>query len=196
MRTRVVALAAATATALSGCSMLSSDSDSSGSSGSSESSQSEGSGEGSEVNADTQENGAIEAGFDPANPPEPIAKSTMVTNQGDVETTTIELLELRRDENVMLATFRLTGEGRGTETLSASELLGLNGFEPVFIDMKNMEKYKAVDDLTSAIHAAQAPLGEPVYMFTAFPLPREGVETMDLRAAPSAPAIKDVPMPK
>lgn len=195
MRTRVVALAAATAAALSGCSMLDQASDSSDSS-----SQSTGSGDGAESSGpegDPEENGAKAANIDTENPPEAIASVTLDRlNHDTVEETKVELVELRKDTNVMLATFRLTGEGRGTESTSAFDLLGNNSFRPVFVDMENMEKYRNVTDLTSSDIGVEAPLGQPVYMFTAFPLPREGVETMDLQIVSARAEIVDVPMPK
>lgn len=196
MRTRVVALAAATATALSGCSMLSPGGDSSESQ-----SQSSGSGEESEssgtVNADTEKSGAKAANIDTDNPPKAIASVTLDRlNHDTVEETKVELVELRKDTNVMLATFRLTGEGRGTEPTSAFALLGNNSFRPVFVDMENMEKYRNVNDLTSSDIGVEAPLGQPLYMFTAFPLPRAGVETMDLQIVSARAEIVDVPMPK
>ncbi|WEV77335.1 hypothetical protein O9K63_12135 [Janibacter cremeus] len=195
MRTRVVALAAATAAALSGCSMLDQASDSSDSN-----SQSTGSGDGAESSGpegDPEENGAKAANIDTENPPEAIASVTLDRlNHDTVEETKVELVELRKDTNVMLATFRLTGEGRGTESTSAFDLLGNNSFRPVFVDMENMEKYRNVTDLTSSDIGVEAPLGQPVYMFTAFPLPREGVETMDLQIVSARAEIVDVPMPK
>ncbi|WP_338749309.1 hypothetical protein [Janibacter alittae] len=193
MRTRVVALAAATATVLSGCSMLEQDESASDSS---QSQSAEGS-ESSSDNADAEENGAKAANIDLDNPPEAIAEVTLDRlNHDTVEETTVELVELRRDDNVMLATFRLTGEGRGTQLTSAYDLLGDTGFDPVFVDMDNMEKYRNVDDLTSDSVLTKAPLGDPLYMFTAFPLPREGVEAMDLQILSARPEIVDVPMPQ
>lgn len=188
--TRAVALAAATALALGGCSMLGGDEDSGGSSETSSSASS------SSGTVSGGENGAKEAGIDLENPPKPIAQATIKHVGEDVDSTKIELLELSREDNVMLATFRLTGDGRGNETKSAYDLLGSNSFEPVFIDMKNLEKYESVEDLTSDELRAQAPLGEPVYVFTAFPLPRDGVSSMDLRVTSDAPVIQDIPMPK
>jgi len=187
MKTHVTTLAVAVTVALSGCSMLGGD-DEAGSS----SSESSG-----VVNGDTSKNGAKEAGIDLKNPPKAIGETTLrAIDSENVDTTTVELLELRRDDNVMLATFRLTGDGRGTEMASAYDLLGESSFEPVFVDMKNMEKYRNVDDLTSDSVYTEAPLGEPVYMFTAFPLPREGVDTMDLQVQSARPEIVDVPMPR
>ena len=146
---------------------------------------------------DTDANGAKDAAIDPDDPPEAIAETSLKNlNAGDVDSTTVELVELRRDDNVMLATFRLTGKGRGTENQSAYDLLGENSFDPVFVDMENMEKYTKVDDLTSDAVFTEAPLGQPVYMFTAFPLPREGVDTMDLQVLSARPEIVDVPMPE
>lgn len=143
------------------------------------------------------EDGAKQAGIDLENPPAPIAETTVKISAGqDVEATKVELLELKRHENVMLATFRLTGEGRGSETKSAFSLMGNTGFRPVFIDMKNLEKYRHVDDLATDVTAARAPLGDPVYVFTAFPLPREGVTAMDLQVSGGSPVIPDVPMPQ
>lgn len=186
MRTRAIALAAAAATALSGCSMLGGD-DEDKESGSPESS--------GVVNGDANENGAKEAGLDTSKPPKPIAEATLRRNSDVIESTKIELLELRRDDNVMLATYRLTGEGRGTEPQDAGDLLGTHTFEPVFIDMKNMEKYRNIDDMTSSLDAS-APLGDPVYVFTAHPLPRKGVTSMDLQVTSVLASIEDVPVPK
>ncbi|KRE39108.1 hypothetical protein ASG73_01785 [Janibacter sp. Soil728] len=191
MRTRVVALGAATALALTGCSMLGAD-DSDGDAGA-DASSSQTSGV---VNGDASTNGAKAAGIDLKNPPKPIAEQTITVDQDSVDETKVELLELRRDDNVMLATFRLTGTGRGTEDKTAFKLLGWSSFAPVLIDMKNLEKYKHVEDLTSDDISASAPLGQPVYMFTAFPLPRDGVTEMDLRVTSESPAIEDIPMPK
>lgn len=187
MHTRAIALGAAAVLALSGCSMLGGDDEGAGSS----SSQTSG-----VVTGNPDENGAKTAGIDLDNPPAAIAEATVQINNDSVDTTKIELLELRRDDNVMLATFRLTGEGRGTENKSAFKLLGWSSFEPVLIDMKNLEKYRHVDDLTSDATEASAPLGQPVYVFTAFPLPRDGVTAMDLRVTSESPAIEDVPMPQ
>lgn len=144
----------------------------------------------------SSENGAAQAGFDAENPPEPIGQLTLTSVDDVIESTTIDLLQLRRDDNVMLATFRLTGEGRGAEKTSAFALLGDQGFRPVFIDLENMEKYNSITDLTSNYTATTAPLGEPVYLFTAFPLPREGVTEMDLQVVSTAQVIEDVPMPE
>lgn len=198
MRTRVVALAAATATALSGCSMLSSDGDSSGSSGSSESSQSgQGSGgdsEGESGEATTQT--ALASGIDPEDPPKPIAEGTYTPNGDEVESTKIELVKLQPKDNVMLAVFRFTGDGRGNADASVYDLMGGRSFEPVLIDLENLEKYTIVEDLSSNSVYTEAPLGEPFYFFTAFPLPRDGVESMDLRLAEQMGAVEDVPMPQ
>ncbi|QBF47564.1 hypothetical protein [Janibacter limosus] len=189
IRTRAIALGAATAVALSGCSMLGGGDDR-GSAGSSSSSQTSG------VVTGDDANGAKAAGIDLKNPPKAIAEQTITVDQDSVDETKVELLELRRDDNVMLATFRLTGTGRGTEDKSAFKLLGWTSFAPVLIDMKNLEKYKHVEDLTSDDVTAEAPLGQPVYMFTAFPLPKDGVTEMDLRVTSESPAIEDIPMPK
>lgn len=186
MRTRAIALGAAAVLALSGCSLLGGDDE-----GADATSQTSG-----VVTGNPDENGAKVAGIDLKNPPAAIAEATVQINNDSVDTTKIELLELRRDDNVMLATFRLTGEGRGTENKSAFKLLGWSSFEPVLIDMKNLEKYRHVDDLTSDATEASAPLGQPVYVFTAFPLAREGVTAMDLRVTSESPAIEDVPMPQ
>lgn len=186
MRTRSIALAAAAATALSGCSMLGGDDDEE------KSSSSESSGV---VNGDANENGAKSAEIDLSDPPKPLAESTMSRNGDDIESTKIELLELRRKDNVMLATYRITGEGRGNEPQSASDLLGTYSFEPVFIDMEKMEKYRNIGDMTSSLNVS-APLGEPVFVFTAHPLPRKGVTSMDLQMTSGLASIEDVPMPK
>ena len=186
MRTRVFALGAAAALALSGCSLVGGDDDA----GSSSSTSS------GVVNGDASTNGAKAAGIALDNPPKPMAELRLQINGDDVETTKVELLELRRKDNVMLATFRLTGDGRGTEPTSAFYLLGAGNFEPTFIDMKRLEKYEHVSELTSSVTEATAPLGEPVYVFTAFPLPREGVTEMDLHVTSAAPAIEAVPMPQ
>ena len=106
MRTRVFALGAAAALALSGCSLVGGDDDA----GSSSSTSS------GVVNGDASTNGAKAAGIDLDNPPKPMAELRLQINGDDVETTKVELLELRRKDNVMLATFRLTGDGRGTAT--------------------------------------------------------------------------------
>lgn len=95
----------------------------------------------------------------------------------------------------MLAVFRFTGEGRGNETTSVFNLLGGNIFRPELIDLEKLEKYSVVEDLHSDI-STRAPLGEPIYYFTAFPLPRDGVESMDLRLTEQMGAIEDVPMPQ
>lgn len=180
----MVALVVATATAVGGCSVLDSEDDSSSSTSS------------GVVTGDANENGAKQAGIDLENPPKAIADGTIKDVGDDIDSTKIELLELRRDEHVMLATFRLTGDGRGNEKTSAFKLLGQSSFRPVFLDMKNLEKYRHVDDLTSDEVDATVPLGEPVYLFTAFPLPRDGVKTMDLRVTSDSPVIEDIPMPK
>ncbi|NYF98266.1 hypothetical protein [Janibacter cremeus] len=191
MRTRAVALAAATATALSGCSMLSSDGDSSGSSESSESGQAS---EGESGEATTQT--ALAAGIDPEDPPKAIAEGTFKSSSDDVSSTKIELLKLQPKDNVMLAVFRFTGDGRGNAETSVYDLMGKRSFDPVLIDLKNLEKYTTVDDLSPSPVYTKAPLGDPMYYFTAFPLPRDGVEAMDLRMAEQMGAIEDVPMPQ
>ena len=188
MRTRVIAVAAAAATALSGCSMLSTDGDDSGSSSSDESSVVEG----GEESAKT----ALAAGVDPEDPPEPVATGTFSPSSDDVDTTTIELVKLQPKDNVMLATFRLTGEGRGNASTSVYDLLGGQRFSPVFVDLDNLEKYKNIEDLSTDNFSTKAPLGEPVYVFTAFPLPRSGVEQMDLQLTQQSGSIEGIPMPK
>lgn len=147
------------------------------------------------VNGDANENGAKSAEIDFSDPPKPMAEATLRVNDDDIESTKIELLELRRKDNVMVATYRLTGEGRGTETQSATDLLGTYSFEPTFVDMDKMEKYRSIGDMTSSLNAS-APLGEPVFVFTAHPLPRKGVDSMDLQMTSVLAPIDDVPMPK
>ncbi len=143
------------------------------------------------------DDGAKQAGIDLANPPAPIAETTVELHSNqDIDSTKVELLELKRHENVMLATFRLTGSGRGNKNTSAFSLLGNSGFRPVFIDMKKLEKYRHVDDLTSSNTDTTAPLGEPVFMFTAFLLRRDGVTEMDLQVTGGSPVIPGVPMPQ
>lgn len=202
VRTTFIALGAAATLALGGCSMLGG-----GDEGSDAASSSSGQSSGTSATTGTTDagttdagagdsNGAKQAGIDLDNPPAPIAETRIKDVGDDIDETTIELLELRRDDNVMLATFRLTGDGRGREPKTTLKLLGLQSFRPVLLDMKNLEKYEHVEDLTSDETAAAAPLGEPVYVFTAFPLPREGVTAMDLQVTPGSPAIEDVPMPQ
>ncbi|MFX4286331.1 hypothetical protein ACQBJO_17010 [Janibacter sp. G349] len=190
MRTRVFALGAAAALALSGCSLVGGDDTGSDASSSSSSTSS------GVVNGDASTNGAKEAGIDLDNPPKPMAEATIKINQNSIDETKMELLELRRSDNVMLATFRLTGTGRGTEVQSAFRLLGMTSFDPTFIDMKRLEKYQHVGQLTSNMVQAKAPLGEPVYVFTAFPLPKDGVSELDLRMTSDSPSIEAIPMPK
>ncbi len=203
MRTRAVALAAAAATTLSGCSMLTGaqESDSTGAS------QSAGSSESSGGSASDQSSGdeggdattttALAAGIDPENPPKPIAKGVFrPTDSKTVESTTIELIKLQPKDNVMLAVFRFTGEGRGTESTSIRRLMGDHEFKPVLIDLKNLEKYSTIKDLSTVDWMTKAPLGESMYYFTAFPLPRDGVETMDLRLSDQMGAIEGVRMPQ
>ena len=187
MRTRVIAVAAAAATALSGCSMLSTEGDDSGSSSSDGSSVVEG----GEESAKT----ALAAGVDPEDPPEPIATGTFSPSSDSIETVTIDLLKLEAKDNLMLATFRFTGEGRGNASTSIRNMIG-GGFYPVFIDLENLEKYKSVDDLKTDEWSTAAPLGEPVYLFTAFPLPRDGVTEMDLQLTEQSGSIEGVPMPQ
>lgn len=186
VRTRAIALSAAGAVALSGCSMMGGDDEANSSSSSSS----------GVVDGDANENGAKTAGIDLDNPPKPVAEATIKNVSDSIDSTKIELLELRAEDNVMLATFRLTGDGRGNEKQSAFDLLGSSSFDPVFIDMKKLEKYTSIDDLTSDTVEAAAPLGEPVYLFTAFPLPKDGVSSMDLRVTSESPSIEDIPMPK
>lgn len=194
VRISAIALSAAAAVALTGCSLGGTDQASGSDSGDAAHSAQHAAAQSDGV--DAEESGAKDAGIDPDDPPEAIASTTLHVNEGDVDSTKVELVELRRDENVMLATFRLTGQGRGTEDTTAFDLLGDHSFDPVFVDMKNMEKYTKVDDLTSNDIAVEAPLGKPVYLFTAFPLPRQGVDTMDLQVLSARPEIVDVPMPK
>jgi len=191
IRISAIALSAAAAVALTGCSLGGTDQASG--SDSAQSAQNAATGGDGE---DAEASGAKDAGIDPEDPPEAIASTTLHVENDDVDSTKVELVELRRDENVMVATFRLTGQGRGTEETSAFELLGEHTFAPTFVDFTNMEKYTNVTDLTSNDITAEAPLGKPVYVFTAFPLPRQGVDTMDLQLISERPEIVDVPMPE
>lgn len=186
-RIRLIAVASSAVFVLGGCSILGGDDSDSSSSSSS-------SGDASSVTGD--ENGAKTAGIDLENPPPPIAETTLPVGKDDVDTTTIELLELKRDDKVMLATFRLTGSGSGNEPKSAFALLGSSTFRPVFIDMDRLEKYRNVDDITTSMTDAEAPLGEPVYVFTAFPLPRDGVSSLDLQITPDTATIDDIALPQ
>ncbi|TWD16535.1 hypothetical protein FB557_0058 [Marihabitans asiaticum] len=191
---RAAAAMAGATVLLGGCSLVE---DATGS-GEESSASSEGSaaGESADGSVTGDESGAKQAGIDLENPPKPIAEVTVrPSGDDDIDSTKIELLELRRDDNVMLATFRLTGDGRGNESKTMSRLLGYSSFEPVFIDMDKLEKYSNVSDLTSS-NNAKAPLGEPVYAFTAFPLPRDGVTSMNLQMTRGAPTVDDIPMPE
>lgn len=188
-----MALGAATAIALGGCSMGEGDDDATSDAAPTASGSSA-----EPTNADPGENGAKQAGIDLENPPKAIAEASLRpsgSSSDHIDSTTLELVELRKDDKVMFAVFRLTGTGRGTGQAQASHLLGSIFFQPVFLDMENLEKYKHIRDLTSSLNAS-APLGEPVYVFTAFPLPREGVDSMDLRITDELPTIEDVPMPE
>lgn len=160
------------------------------------------SGSGNEPNADEgdasgdpEANGAAEAGIDVANPPDPIGEVTVPINEDGISETKVEVLEAKERGKVLLVTLRFTPEGTTSDDVSIFAALGSNSFAPALIDLKNLKKYEHVKELTTNTVAAKVTMGESVYGFTAFPLPPDELDTIDLKVSELAPPIEDLPLP-
>ena len=148
-----------------------------------------------DAKADPEENGAAQAGIDLDNPPEPIGEVTMPVNAKGISKVKVEVLELRKRDNVLLATFRFTPEGSTSEDVSIFKLLGNHSFRPELVDLKNLKKYGHVEELTGDVTAARSEVVESLYAFTAFPIPPADVTTIDMRVSDQAPLIEGLTLP-
>lgn len=145
-----------------------------------------------------QAGGVAEAGIDPSNPPEAIARTTLPINgQNGIDSTLVEIVGMRHTESVLIVTFRFTADGAASSSEEASifEALGSQSLFPYLIDYENLKRYGAVPGLLSDITAIRAPLGEPMYAQAAFAYP-ENAETVDVLINTSTPAIEKVPVPE
>lgn len=142
--------------------------------------------------AGTTADGAKASGIDPANPPKPLGSVTVPTPAEGVESTLVELLELRRRDTVLVATFRVTPKpaSSGTGDVTLAQAVG-GAFAPQLLDLGNLKRYRYVEALRSDQRAVESVDGSPMYAFAAYAIP-QGTSTVDVRVSDIAPLVEKV----
>lgn len=144
---------------------------------------------------DPQKNGAAQAGIDLKNPPKPIGEVTVPIGNDGITNTKVEVLKARKRDNALLVAFRFTPEGTSSERITIFSAMGKHSFNPELIDLENLKRYLQVRGLTSSDIAMKIRMGSSLYGFTAFPLPPDGVKTIDIKVSDLAPPIENLPLP-
>lgn len=152
-------------------------------------------GEGGETSGDPATNGAAQAGIDLADPPDPIGEVIVPIGHDGIDETKVEVLEAKKRGKVLLVTLRFTPEGTTSDGISIFSAMGEQSFAPALIDLDNLKKYEYVPTLTSGAVVAKVKVGEPLYGFTAFPLPPDDLTSIDMKVSELAPTIEDLPLP-
>lgn len=142
------------------------------------------------------------AGVDPANPPEPIASTTMPAAAASVPvarptTMRVDLISLRRQDDLLVLTVGFTPEGDGNASSSYFGWTG-NTYSPSLIDTENLKKHSVVDSddgsLVTGTGAASTQIGsgQTLYTYAVFAAPPEGVTTMTVSTGQGAMPFTDV----
>lgn len=139
-------------------------------------------------------NGADLSGIDLANPPAPIGEVVIPIGGERHTETKVELLRLERmDDTVVIAVMRLTPTTTGSDPMRLFEVLGRTG-GAVLIDVTNLKKYSAIDQLGSDRINTRTQPNEPMYAWVAFPAPPSGA-TIHLQPSSIAPMIEGLTAP-
>jgi hypothetical protein len=142
------------------------------------------------------------AGVDPANPPEPIASTTMPAGgpgeQANDTSLRVDLIVLRRQDNILILTVAFTPEGEGD---TAAPYYGWTGtrYEPAIIDGVNLKKHEVVTATSAGgVQTATGPtstrfgFGETFYTYAVFAAPPEDVTTVTVHTGTGAAPFTDV----
>ncbi|ATG51063.1 hypothetical protein CFK38_05595 [Brachybacterium vulturis] len=148
--------------------------------------------------------GALEAGIDPADPPEPIVSMTIDDGalNDEVKSLQVDFLGFEERGEVLIARWAIT------PTLSRPDATGLTFYDirassqywmPYMIDLDNLVRYDVVwgepDPLTSDYAAVHLTDGEPSYVFAAFPAPDTATKSVNLYFSSNSPRYVEVPVP-
>ncbi len=200
---RLIVAAALTALALTGCSGGGDDTPSgSPSAGGSASSSGAPSTSGSAAPSAVPSS-AETSGIDPQNPPEPIASATVpAVSPGESDpkaTLTVDLLGLKRQDDLVVATFAFTPSSTDDEADWLYAWLGGQGWSPYLVDTKNLTRHDVVKSkdgvsFASDYQGSKFSSGQTWYAFAAFAAPPTDVTTVDVAAVDGAPAFTEVPI--
>lgn len=148
--------------------------------------------------------GALEAGIDPADPPEPIVSMTLDGGalNDKAESLQVDFLGFEERGEVLIARWAIT------PTLARPDATGLTFYDikatsqywmPYMIDLDNLVKYDVVwgehEPLTSDYAAVHLTDGEPSYVFAAFPVPDTATERVNLYFSSNSSRYVEVPVP-
>lgn len=148
--------------------------------------------------------GALEAGIDPADPPEPIVSMTIDDGalNDTAESLQVDFLGFEERGEVLIARWAIT------PTLARPDATGLTFYDirassqywmPYMIDLDNLVKYDVVrgeqDPLTSDYAAVHLTDGEPSYVFAAFPAPDTATKSVNLYFSSNSSRYVEVPVP-
>lgn len=200
LRTRSLAALLTVPLALAACSGSSSEEDAT--SATSTTTTDEGGSAPSSSGEDEVAEAARVAGVDPANPPKPIA-STTVPAAGDgkeVKATTmrVDLISLRRQDRLLVLTVAFTPEGEGGKAATYYTWMGSGAtYSPHLVDATNLKKHEVVVAKgytmtdTGPLAVKFAP-GQTFYAYAVFAAPPEDVTTMTVHTADGAAPFTDV----
>ena len=156
-------------------------------------------GENSSEELDTQ---AGEAGVDPEEPPEPIAtvEAPATDSTGEPTTLTVDLLEARREDELLVLTFRFTpAEGDGKPQW-LYHYLGQQTWAPQVIDTTNLRVHNVVKvegkpkPLLTDYQGTKFGPGQRYYAFAVFAAPPEDVESVTVNVVGGAGSLTEVPL--
>lgn len=144
---------------------------------------------------------AAQADIDPSNPPEPIATTEMpaTTAEDGATTMRVDLLGLKREDKLLVATFGFTpeeGEGRSQWHYG---WLGDKGWSPQIVDGTNLKVHDVVAGsqvgrLMTAYQGTKFGPGQTYYAFATFAAPPSGA-SLTVKAADGAPPFTGVTAP-
>lgn len=156
-------------------------------------------GENSSEELDTQ---AGEAGVDPTEPPEPIAtvEAPATDSTGEPTTLTVDLLEARREDELLVLTVRFTpAEGDGKPQW-LYHYLGQETWAPQVIDTTNLRVHNVVKGegqpkpLLTDYQGTKFGPGQRYYAFAVFAAPPEDVESVTVNVVGGAESLTEVPL--
>lgn len=174
--------------ALTGCS---SDSENGDTGGSSQGTSSNPADTKDDAAVEGKDNGAKDAGIDPANPPKAIATLTLpdVTGEGVVTQSKVELVRWQKRGKVLQAVFAITPTGTKEKTTA----FGAVNWGPTLVDLQNLKQYSAITQLTSG-YLTDLVMNETNYLYAGFAIP-ENTDTIDIGVNSSSLRMEGVKLP-
>ncbi|WP_205859397.1 hypothetical protein [Phycicoccus flavus] len=141
------------------------------------------------------------AGVDPANPPDPIASVTIPAVSPDETdpkaTLEVDLLSLRREGRIVVATFAFTPTSTDTKDGWLYDWLGGQSWQPYLVDTTNLRRHDVLRSsdgryYRSNYQGSRFASGQTWYAYAGFAAPPDGVSTLDVAAVDGAPAFRGV----